>query len=145
MANIASQSVLDIHSTVPASSKVQNAADTRVVSLRIHGARYTALNIITPPLGVATSGPNIGKPVERWIVHSTMVGGKAKPVPGLTFKPEKGAIVVTAPAHVFTSRGIELPEPAKAKVVKTPKPERKPAAVETHDEAGGTTGEPLVA
>ena len=90
-------------------SAVGAAADDRSVSLRIPGARSTLLNIITPPIGVATSGPNMGKPIERWIVHSVMVGGKVKPVPGITFKAEEGAIVVTAPAHVFTSRGITLP------------------------------------
>lgn len=142
MANIASQSVLDVHSSVPASTKAQNATDDRPVTLRIHGARYTALNIITPPLGVATSGPNLGKPVERWIVHSVMRNGKAAPVPGITFKPEKGAILVTAPAYVFTSRGIEV-DPAPKKASKLVKKASKKSVVETHDENGGTNDNPM--
>ena len=119
MANVPSQSMVDggdeivIASSVPSSAKVTDEALQRLVTVRLMGAKVSDKYIITPPLGVAASGPNKGKPVERWIEKRRVASFSVEPskmVDGVWLSQ----VVVKAPAHVFTSRGIELPT-AKAK------------------------------
>jgi hypothetical protein len=122
MANIPSQSVFSFSSDPVAKSSNSSGAvqDTRILALPIPRARFSGTisftliederkqEMITPPIGWDKKSQSFK---ERFIKREMLVGlefdpaikcnvgGKASTLPGL---------IVHAPAHVFTSRGISI-------------------------------------
>lgn len=101
MANLPSQGITSIATTGKASG---SSRDMRVMSLRVAGATMSDHNVRF------FNHDDKGRVVERWVTRPQKVNGKLayRPSDLLEVKIDGNAIVVTAPAHVFVSRNVDL-------------------------------------